>query len=280
MKKLSNIPLLTVLLLLLVSILLMVRNREYFAIPIADNEVLAQKNPTDNIWDRQEIQDSLPIDYIVQYPNTYYYELSNEEFLNALTHTFIRSMIQMNGAEWTIETPVDRSHIPPKDISSGYNLIVPWLEEKINSSGNFNIPGDKTAPFQIIHDYWKSWSSSIFIPNRFLYTVDVLIFREAKNHAKHTSFKIVVENEKIKGIIEMGIVGIVFEDKFGLFPVSHSDKTDLENLYQPYDANPLASNPSTLIDDNVVNIEIDKRERDNKRVEKINKYLQQTTEVL
>jgi len=45
MKKLSNIPLLTVLLLLLVSILLMVRNREYFAIPIADNEVLAQKNP-------------------------------------------------------------------------------------------------------------------------------------------------------------------------------------------------------------------------------------------
>jgi hypothetical protein len=230
------------------------------------------------IWDRQEIQDSLPVDYISQYPNTYYYELSNEEFLNALTKTFEDFMIHMNGAEWTPETPVDRDHIPPKNVLTGYEQIVPWLEKKINSNDNFSIPGDKTEPYQIIHDYWKSWSSSIFAPNRFLYTVEVLLFREAKNHAKHVSFKIVIENEKIKGITEMGMVGIVFEDKFGLFPVIHSDKIDLDNLYQLFDTNPLAPYP-TLINEEVVKTEIDRRERDNKYIEKINKYLQKTTKV-
>lgn len=258
--------------LILVSILLRMRNRETFLIPLANNQVIPQTNPSDQVWDRHDIQDSYDMDDPMQYPNAYYNELPNREFQDALQKTFREEMILPNGAQWTPEILVDKDHIPPEPVIAGYKLLVPWVEKRLRASPHFRMPGDGSdpAPFQIIHDHWNAWSKSTLHPNRYMYHVEMLVFREAKYHAKHVSLRMVTEGTTVLGILEIRIMGIVFEDHFGLFPVTHSDKMDLEQPQLPVPMDPLVSYPS-LMDDATIQAELDRRAKDLARVEKIKK---------
>lgn len=260
--------------LILVSALMMISRREMFSDqPVADNEVIPQKNETDDVWNRHSIQDSIPVDLVVQYPNVYYSELDNKSFVDAMNATFQPNRLFMNGAEWTNPIIVDKGHIPPADLVSSYSLIVPWIKDRLNKSTAFNLPGDDPAPFQIIHDHWNTWRKNVMMTNRYLYDLDVIIYREAKNHAKHMNIQIVMDGNKVVGVSELSLKGTIIEDRFGLFPVVKADKTDLDNQQMPFDANPLASYPP-LINEYDVASEIARREADNLHVQKLKAMLE------
>jgi hypothetical protein len=100
--------------------------------------------------------------------------------------------------------------------------------------------------------------------------MEIILYREAKYHGKHVRLQVVMDGPKVIGVMSMNILGIVFEDQFGLFPVVHSDKTDLENLNVPFDSNPLAGYPP-IIDETVIPEEVAKREKQKAMMEKIEK---------
>lgn len=272
MKTGATVVLLTAILLVLVSIHLMLRKREYFAIPIASNQVIPQKNQSDLVWERHEIQDSYDLDYPVQPTTAYYNEMRNAEFQEALLLTFKDAMLLPNGAEWSPESPVDREHVPPEAVTAGYMRLVPWLEDRLRASPHFRMPGDGAdpAPFQVIHDHWMGWSKSTIHPDRYLHRLEVLIYREAKYHAKHVVLRMVTEDSQVLGILEVQVAGIVFEDSFGLFPVLHSDNTDLQYPQMVMPDNPLVSYPA-LLDATAAQEIVDRRAKQTARVEKINK---------
>lgn len=264
--------LLIAILLVLVSILLMLKNREMFVLPVANNEIIPQTNLSNAVWDRHPIQDSIPQEYDVKSPNVYYNELNNEKFMDALNQTFsVQNMLLMpDGAEWSVENLVDRFHIPPAPMAEVYNTIIPWLLDVIQKSPYFKLPGDEPAPFQIIHDHWNSWASSAKVQGRVRYDVEIILYREAKYHGKHVGLKIVVDDRKIVGVMDLHIIGIVYEDHFGLFPVLHTDDTDLKNLNMPFNDNPLADYPP-IIDNSIIQAEVAKREKEKAIMEKIEK---------
>lgn len=243
---------------------------------VANNEVIPQKNETDAVWDRHAIDDSMPLDYVIKYPNTYYNELDNKAFMDGLYKTFQPNPLWMNGSEWTPQIPVNRQHIPPKMLTEQYGTILPWIEERLNANAkdNFQIPGDSSAPFQIIHDRWNSWSKNILTPNSFMYNVDLVIYREAKYHAKHVRFAIIGDKQGILGVAEIKMLGIIFEDKFGLFPVIQSDMTDLElSKTAPFDSDVWFATYPPLIDENTIASEVLRREEQTTLNEKITKIL-------
>lgn len=264
------IILIIAIILVLVGILFMVRRKELFGLPVASNEVISQRNLGNAVWDRHTIQDSLPVEYNVEYPTAYYNELKNEQFMEALNKAFAGFVVMPNGAEWSTAVPVDTSHVPPQPILDGYSMIVPWFLEVINKAPYFNLPGDAAAPFQIVHDYWNSWASSTLVPGRTRYDMEIILYREAKYHGKHVSLQVVMDDQKVTGVMNMKILGIVFEDHFGLFPVVHSDETDLANLNVPFDSDPLAGYPP-IIDETVIPAEVAKREKQKAIMEKIEK---------
>lgn len=252
-------------LLVLISVLLMQNNRRLETYVVASNDVISQRNDTDDVWNRHEIQDSLPLDYVIKYPNAYYNELDNNTFTKGLIHVFEPNSLLLNGSEWTKQIEVNKEHIPPKLLQMQYKKIISWILNRLNTNAkvNFNIPGDDPMPFQIIHDYWKSWSKNILIPNRFLYNIEVVIYRESKYHAKHVRFIVITDKDNIIGVVETKILGIIFEDKFGLFPIVQSDMMDLTNeKTMPYDENILASYPP-ILDNETIEKEVKRREEQN-----------------
>lgn len=265
--------------LVLVSLLLMQRERRLEAFVVASNEVVPQKNYTDAIWDRHPIEDSLPLDYVVKYPNAYYNELDNTAFMNGLISTFRPNPLMFNGSEWTKEITVDRENIPPIILSEQYKRIITWIQERLNSVSKtfFSIAGDEPAPFQIIHDHWKTWSKNLLMTNRFMYNIDIVVYREGKYHAKHIQMVVVTDKDSILGVVDIKIVGIIFEDKFGLFPVVQSDTTDLKlSNALPFDPDRLDSYPM-IIDDSLVSQEVKRRQEQNSRNEKVKKILEQSS---
>lgn len=155
-------------------------------------------------------------------------------------------------------------------MADAYNLIIPWLLDTIQKSLYFKLPGDEPAPFQIIHDHWNSWATSGKVQGRVRYDLEIILYREAKYHGKHVGLKVVMEDKKVIGVMDMKIIGIVYEDHFGLFPVSHTDKTDLNNQSMPFDDDPLAGYPP-IIDESIIQAEVAKREKEKAIMEKIDK---------
>lgn len=262
--------LLAAIVLVLASILFTVIRMERFDMVVAQNEVVPQRNPSNEVWERHPIRDSFPFDYKVEYPTIYYNELTNKEFQDALVLTFSGQMVLLNGAEWVPDMPVDRNNIPPPEAVDAYKRIVPWFLESMQRSPYFAIPGDDPAPFQVVHDHWVSWSRSLFTQGRLRHNLEVLVYREAKYHGKHISLQVVTEGSRVVGVMNVRVVGMVPEDKFGLFPVVPSDRTDLENSNMPFSSDPLAEWPP-LIDEDLVQEEVSRRRAYQEHLEKINK---------
>lgn len=275
-----NILLVAIILVLISMLITLIRTREPFKtsyLPVADNVVVPQRNVTDNIWERHTIEDSLPIDHPLEYPKAYYSELDNNAFLEALQQTFDDKKFIVNGAEWQPTKPVNSLDVPPAEVLVGYKMITNWLLDTINASSNFKLEGDPSAPFQMIHDYWNSWAKSNPPKDLYMYDIDIVLYREAKFNAKHINMKIIVDiqTNTVVGVAEISIKGTIIEDRFGLFPVTQSDKTDLENLNMPYDDDPLANYPP-LIDETVVKAEITRRKTENAQAEKIKKIYEKS----
>lgn len=242
---------------------------------VADNEVVLQYNASNDVWNHHPIEDSLPLDYDIKYPTAYYNELNNTQFLEALNKTFQPNQLLLNGEDWTAEIVVDKQHIPPKEVQDGYKKLIPWIQDMLNVKGRpfFKLVGDETAPFQVIHNHWNSWSKFLYMPNKFLYNIDVLLYREAKYHAKHVRFQIILQDQKLIHIASIKIIGIVLEDKFGLFPVIQSDKTDLEQPQMDFNPNPLV-NYAPLIREKEIQEEIHRRKIQQERYNKIMKIFE------
>lgn len=259
--------------LLLLSLIILQSWQSYEGYVVSNNQLVPQKNETPDAWNRHSIQDSLPLDYVVKYENAYYNELDNRTFIEGLYRAFQPNSLLMNGSDWINQIQVDKEHIPPKLLQDQYRTIVPWIEQGLNANAGeyFRIPGDASAPFQIIHDHWNSWSKNIMVPNRFLYNMDVVVYRESKYHAKHLRFIIVADKQGIVGVVSIRMVGIIFEDKFGLFPVVQSDMVDLElSKTAPYNEAP------SITDASMIEAEAKRRAEQNAINEKIRLILEKS----
>ncbi len=274
-----SIILIAIVLVLVSMLITLLQKRDFFKdyLPIADNEVIPQKNVSDNVWERHSIEDSIPIDFKLEYPKAYYSELDNTAFLDALNKTFDGKKFMINGYEWYPEKVVNSMNVPPPEVLSGYKIITKWLLDTINASSNFRLEGDDPSPFQMIHDYWNTWSQSMPPKDYYKYNIDIVLYREAKFHAKHINLSVIIDikTKNVIGVTDISIKGTIIEDRFGLFPVVQSDKTDLENLNLPFDTDPLANYPP-LIDDTVVRAELKRRDTQNARAEKIKRLYEKS----
>lgn len=184
-----------------------------------------------------------PIDPIVKpsAAKAYYNEMSNAEFEELLHQTFpypcYKLSIANDAPAWDPKKTAEAA-----DDDSGRDKILKYVEKGINANAAFKDPNlVDSVQFQIV-DYkvvgkWRHKFQPLF----YKYRIKVLVYREGKYHGKQLLLTALVRGSVID-IVQIAVIGIVFEDKIALYPVAWANQED--NLESD------AENYQTIIFDN------------------------------
>lgn len=181
---------------------------ENFAI-LPYNSKLNTSNKSNALKDRHQI-DSIDID-INTNENSYYYEFSNEKYLELLISMFKPSApekyIILRNNEW--QTEIDST------ITATYNKAYQFISNKI---------AENTPDIQIVHDLLIQYKKDEE-KQEYLLEIDMILYRNYKLNGKHINFLIYVNHTRER-VIDINIKGVVGEDKIGLHPIVPKDTTD------------------------------------------------------
>lgn len=192
------IKIVIILLLIIIYIMTMKNCFESFAI---------YKNNT-NV--KSSLIDSVNVDIITP-ENTYYYEFSNEKYLELLINMFNPSppekYIILRNVEW--ETEMN------SNIKAIYNKAYQYISNKISET---------TPDIQIVQDLLIKYKKDE-TKNEYLLDIDMILYRNYKINGKHINFLIYVNHTRER-VIDILIKGVVGEDKIGFHPVVPEDTKD------------------------------------------------------
>lgn len=220
---------------------------------VATNDDIQYVNVSDKPWEHHPIE-SVEIDIKTKFDTAYYYELDNAEYDVAITKTFqypCRKAPEILRADnWRDVESLD-------DVRVAYDNLIAYIKKTVNSSDYLQLPSDNPAKrpvIQIVHDVLIQAKRHVVTQNKFLIYLEAILYRESKYHGKHMRFTAIAEYDAtLKNwsfyVIEADVVGIVYEDKIGIFPVVAN--YDLHVDGRPY-AN-LEKDESILPDDRVSN---------------------------
>jgi len=199
-----------VIILVLITIYVMTMKNcfEYFAV-LPFNSKISTSNKTDALKDRHPI-DSIDID-INTSENSYYYEFSNEKYLELLVDIFNpyspEKYIILRNIEWETETD--------STITAIYNKAYQFISNKI---------AENTPDIQIVHDLLIKYKKDEE-KQEYLLDIDMILYRNYKLNGKHINFLIYVNHTRER-VIDISIKGIVGEDKIGLHPIVPKETND------------------------------------------------------
>lgn len=172
---------------------------------------------------------SVPEDLTTKYPRAFYSELSNAEFEKALIQTFgskdtCKPLALASKPDNWYTTPLDAN----KTVVSIFDVfVVPKLQEIMVSSPFFK--GVDGVPKVIYHNV-TSISKHKQMSNTYLVQSDMILHREGKFNGKHVQLAVVLSQEKGTqwqyNVVSAQVIGIVFEDQIGMYPVEAKDPFD------------------------------------------------------
>jgi hypothetical protein len=188
---------------------------EYFAV-LPFNSKISTSNKTDALKDRHPI-DSIDID-INTSENSYYYEFSNEKYLELLVDIFNpyspEKYIILRNIEWETETD--------STITAIYNKAYQFISNKI---------AENTPDIQIVHDLLIKYKKDEE-KQEYLLDIDMILYRNYKLNGKHINFLVYVNHTRER-VIDISIKGIVGEDKIGLHPIVPKETNDDYVSFEP-----------------------------------------------
>lgn len=179
------------------------------------------------------IYESIPSDPKIKYPNAYYYEWQNGQYLQNLLLTFKDScwtMSEIESTRFDEWTKVSDIATLDENIKAMYLYIYQHILTKVNESQYMRLRNSESI--QIIHNVLYKYKKSA--DGRFIVLdIDFLFYRDSKLSAKHVNTVIAyeVENKKIT-VLECSVKGNVGSDTFYLFPVQATD--ELQPTYFNY----------------------------------------------
>lgn len=206
-----------VIILVLITIYVMTMKNcfEYFAV-LPFNSKISTSNKTDALKDRHPI-DSIDID-INTSENSYYYEFSNEKYLELLVDIFNpyspEKYIILRNIEWETETD--------STITAIYNKAYQFISNKI---------AENTPDIQIVHDLLIKYKKDEE-KQEYLLDIDMILYRNYKLNGKHINFLVYVNHTRER-VIDISIKGIVGEDKIGLHPIVPKETNDDYVSFEP-----------------------------------------------
>lgn len=243
----------TIICLLLLWIIYQNSQNEKDEFVVATNEDIAYVNKSDNPWEHHPIE-SVAIDFKTKFDTAYYYELDNADYDVAITKTFQypcrKSPEILRAQDWT---DVEKM----SDVRAAYDKLIVYIKNTVNNSDYLQLDSDNPAKrpvIQIVHDILVQAKRHVATKDKYLLYLEAILYRESKYHGKHMRFTAIVEyDNKIRDwsfyVIEAEVVGVVYEDKIGIFPVVAN--YDLNTDGRPY-AN-LEKDETILPEDNVTN---------------------------
>tara|TARA_B100001778_G_C18605378_1_gene639491 strand:- start:7203 stop:7862 length:660 start_codon:yes stop_codon:yes gene_type:complete len=202
------IKIVIILVLIIIYFMTMKNCIENFAI-LPYNSKINTTNKSNTLKDRHQI-DSIDID-ITTNENSYYYEFSNEKYLELLISMFNPSTpekyIILRNNEW--QTEID------SNITAIYNKAYQFISNKI---------AENTPDIQIVHDLLIQYKKDEE-KQEYLLEIDMILYRNYKLNGKHVKFIIYVNHTRER-VIDINIKGVVGEDKIGLHPIVPKDTND------------------------------------------------------
>lgn len=191
------------------------------------NTTLPYQNQGPSIVQRHPVQVSVMEDMKFKYKKAYNYELENKAYTEALQKTFqVPPNFCLEPNDWSVVEPVART--TPQDVLDAYTYALEYLRNSLKESRFFQLPDSLSMqlnPIQVVHDRMISYQTHKRIPS-YVMTVQLVLYREAKYHAKDIGLTVRVDKEKggMKvSVLEAWVRGVIFEDQIGFFPVNAND---------------------------------------------------------
>lgn len=190
---------------------------------------------------------SIPIDLPTKYPLAYYAEMDNASFEKALKATFASpetckaTEVALKQEEWiTIPStePMGMGHIFETQ-------ILPLMEKTIRESPHFQ---EVNGQLQIAYEKRVHMYRHVSKKDVYLTLVEFLLYREGKYQGKHVEVGMLLENHQGTWnyqVVTARVVGIVFEDRFAMFPVEARNPFDAAQM--DFNENPYVQQPSILM---------------------------------
>lgn len=194
-------------------------------------------------WDRHFIYNSLPNDITMKYDTAYYYEFGNDEYELRLRNIFNNDckklIVAVEGTNWSpwmnprcIISSSENScnnGISKDLIVEYYNKVFTFISNKINDSNSLMLPDDllsgKKVKIQIVHDILKRYRFNINQKDYMMIDIEMILYRENKQHGKHVKFYVITNGIDIN-IIVVKILGLVAEEQIAMHPVLAKDAYD------------------------------------------------------
>lgn len=201
----------------------------------AYNVTLGYSNAGPAVVQRHPVQVSVMEDMKFKYKKAYNYEMENKEYKAALEKTFrVPKTFCIQPNDWSVVEPVKLTL--PSDVEDGYKYAIDYIRNTIKESSFFRLPDNLSMqlnPIQVVHDRLISYQRHKRTPSQIM-TVQLVLYREGKYHAKDVGMTIQLDREKgfqKVSVMEVWINGVIFEDQIGFFPVNANDPLNTnENL--------------------------------------------------
>lgn len=226
--------------------------REKFANVVAANDIITYSNKGPEPWNHHPISSSIPIDIVTKSNKPYYYEFDNAQFDVAISKTFEYpcklAPELLNKNAWSI---VDLTEDSPARSGAlvAHQKALEFVKARMNASEHMQLPYDnpqKRPQIQIVHDVLTQVRLNVGKSSKYILNMELVIYREAKYNGKHVSMTIMTDYSSMTkswtfDVLEINVLGVVYEDNIGLFPVVAS-----------YDEQTSGADFDTLLNDKVI----------------------------
>lgn len=164
--------------------------------PRAFSEPPVLQNRSDSIWDRHQLEATVPIELEIRYPNSFQADLTAAELLKKLHTIFQRKCFPaFQEKDWgAVENTADQR------VEDAYLAFIEWFQQKIGE-------------IQVIHDRPIGYRKSKRGDGGLLILIEVLLYRVPSFHGKVIEMWVYTDMNKGFYIITIKYKGVVFEDQ-------------------------------------------------------------------
>lgn len=141
---------------------------------------------------------------------------------------------EMNEERKGLYRKLEKEYVSEKNMKE-YKRIEKKILNDINGNGKLKIKGGynivNLSKFIVVQNKINYILYNIKDNNEKIYDCEIVIYRDMKNHGKHIGFQVLVKNNNLY-IIDIGVIGIVSEDKIQLHMASNEFQNNL--IYYKY----------------------------------------------
>ena len=223
---------------------------------IAYNDDLMYNNTGTNPWEHHKVHRSIPNNPEVKFTNAYYYEFTNELYLQNIKTALVvpcdllaDAVLTSNWNEQidpSINTNIDETIL--QEVVDGYNNCLLYIDEKINNATSMILPGEinseTPSQIQIVHDIFKSYKIHTTSQSMYLIHIELILYRLSKYNGKHVELTCTakkVDTDWIIHVVAIRILGVVPEEDIALYPVIPNDNLNIEQLQVVNDVNKITA---------------------------------------